>query len=65
MLTEKLPKSKSWYSHVRPCKHRCLSLQGMLPRAQMIDFKNVNYEKESKNSEGSGTKSLALKNFEN
>ena len=28
MLTGKLPKSKSWDSHVRPCKHRCLSLQG-------------------------------------
>ena len=31
----------------------------------MIDFKKVNYKQESKNSEGSGTKSLALKSFEN
>ena len=28
-------------------------------------FKKVNYKKESKNSEGSGTKSLAQKSFEN
>ena len=59
MLTGKLPKSKSWYSHVRQCKHR------NAPPAQMIDFKKVNYKKESKNSEGSGTKSRALKRFEN
>ena len=31
MPTGKLPKSKSWYSHVQQCKHRYLSLQGMLP----------------------------------
>ena len=64
MLTGKLLKFKSWYSCVRQCKHRYLSLQGMLP-LPMIDFKKVNYKKESKNSEGSGTKSLSLKSFEN
>ena len=37
MLTRKLLKSKSWYSHVQPCKHSCLSRQGKLPPAKMID----------------------------
>ena len=33
--------------------------------AQMIAFKNVHNKKESKNLEGSGTRPLALKSFEN
>ena len=65
MLTGKLPKSKSRYSHVRQCKHRLFVSSRNAPPAQMIDFRKVNYKKESKNSEGSGAKSLALKSFQN
>ena len=64
MLTGTLPKSESWYSHVQPCKHRCLTLQGILPCLN-DRLKQVNHKKANENSDGSGTKSPALKSLEN
>ena len=67
MPTGKLLKSKSWYSHVQQCKHSICLFKECSPcpndRFKKVNYKNV--KNESKNSEGSGTKSLVQKSFEN
>ena len=65
MLTGKLPPSPNLGIHMYDNVNTGICLFKECSPAQMIDFKKVNYKKESKNSEGSGTKSLSLKSFEN